>query len=60
MKFFREIFRSRPEAVETYCERKWSDILTKISKQLVVATATEYNHNRKNYDPGTVVIKDVA
>ena len=25
-----------------------------------MAAATEHNHNRKNYDPGAVIIKDVA
>ena len=50
----------RPEAVETYCEREQSDLITKRSKQSVVAAAEEYYHYRKNYNPGTVVIKDVA
>ena len=50
----------RPEAVETYCEREQSDLITKRSLQSVVAAAEEYYHYRKNYNPGTVVIKDVA
>ena len=27
---------------------------------LMVAAAEEYNYNRKDYNPGTVVVKDVA
>jgi hypothetical protein len=27
---------------------------------LMVAAATEDNHNRNDYDPGAVVVKDVA
>jgi hypothetical protein len=29
------------------------------SKSMVAATA-EYDHNRENYDPGAVVVKDMA
>jgi hypothetical protein len=25
-----------------------------------VAAATEYNHNRKNYDPSAVIVKEMA
>ena len=46
----------RPEAVETYCEREQLKVIAKISKQLVVAAATEDNHYRQDYYPSAVVI----
>ena len=36
------------------------DLCQNLSVKLVIAAATEYNHNRKDYDPGAVVVKDVA
>ena len=56
-----ESLRSRPEAVETYCE--WER--TKVYRQnlplkSVITAATEYNHYRKNDNPGAVIVKDMA
>ena len=51
----------RPEGVVTYVEWKQSNLIAKISQQLVIAAAEEDNNNRKDNYPSTVVIiKDVA
>ena len=39
---------------------KKTDYRQNFTVKLVIAAATEYNHNRKDYDPGAVVVKDVA
>ena len=54
-------FRSRPEAVETYGESGANGNLRRnMPLRSVVAAAAEYNHDRKDHDPGAVIVKKMA
>ena len=54
-------FRSRPEAVETYGESGANGNLRRnMPLGSVVAAAAEYNHDRKDHDPGAVIVKKMA
>ena len=56
-----ENFRSRPEGVVTTPSLgENGNLRQNMPLGSVVAAATEHNHDRKDYDPGAVIVKKMA